>query len=205
MTRPYVVVHTAVSLDGATTGYEPDVGRFYALARTWNEDVTLTGADTILAQQAALAAVPRPGPAAGGPLLAVVDGRHRVEAWAALRDCGHWRDVVALRATAADGRVDLARALAMLAERHGARTVRVDSGGGLSGALLARGLVDEVSLLVHPVVAGTAGDRRWQGPGPLPPVALVRIAAEPLDGGLVWLRFAVERGSGMHRRQPHRP
>jgi 2,5-diamino-6-(ribosylamino)-4(3H)-pyrimidinone 5'-phosphate reductase len=76
--RPHVVVHVAVSLDGATTGFDPDVGRFYELARTWREDVTLVGADTILAQQEALAAVPRPGPAPDGPLLAVVDGRARV-------------------------------------------------------------------------------------------------------------------------------
>ena len=47
--RPHVVVHVAVSLDGATTGFDPDVERFYELARMWREDVTLVGADTILA------------------------------------------------------------------------------------------------------------------------------------------------------------
>ena len=191
MPRPRVVVHVAVSLDGATTGFEPDVGRFYALAKTWDEDVTLTGADTILAQRDALAAAPRPGPAPDGPLLAVVDGRERVEEWVALRECGHWRDVVALRATEAERHVDLAGALEMLAAEHAARTVRVDSGGGLTGALLRLGLVDEVSLLVHPCVAGAAGDRRWHGPDDLAPLALERIAAEALDGGLTWLRFAV--------------
>ena len=58
--RPRVVVHVAVSLEGATTGFEPDVGRFYELARRWDEDVTLTGADTILAQEEAVAASPPP-------------------------------------------------------------------------------------------------------------------------------------------------
>jgi 2,5-diamino-6-(ribosylamino)-4(3H)-pyrimidinone 5'-phosphate reductase len=53
------------------------------------------------------------------------------------------------------------------------------------------GLVDELSLLVHPCVAGAAGHRRWHGPGDLPPLGLEWIAAEPLDGGLVWLRCAV--------------
>jgi hypothetical protein len=72
--RPYVVAHVAVSLDGATTGFQPDVARFYRLARIWDEDATLAGADTILAQEAALVDAPRPGPAEDGPLLAVVDG-----------------------------------------------------------------------------------------------------------------------------------
>ena len=203
MTRPRVIVHVAVSLDGATTGFAADVARYYALARTWHEDVTLAGADTILAQEEALAGAPRPGPATDGPLLAVVDGRARVREWDALRDCGHWRGVVALRsrATHADRatvpelvtgyeRVDLAAALDALGEREGARAVRVDSGGALTGALLHHGLVDELSLLVHPFVAGSANDRRWHGPAPVPALAFRRLAAEPLDDGLVWLRYS---------------
>jgi len=156
--RPYVVAHLAVSLDGATTGFEPDVAKFYALAATWREDVTLAGADTILAQEKALDTAPRPGPVRDGPLLAVVDGKGRVRQWDALRDAGHWSDVLALHARhtpprAKDRavaewvlgaeRVDLAAALDELGRCRGARTVRVDSGGSLVGALLEAGLLDE--------------------------------------------------------------
>jgi 2,5-diamino-6-(ribosylamino)-4(3H)-pyrimidinone 5'-phosphate reductase len=186
--RPRVVVHVAVSLEGATTGFEPDVERFYELAGTWEEDVTLAGADTILAQEEALAASPRPGPAVDGPLLAVVDGRERVSRWEALRECGHWSDVLALRARTAGGRVDLAAALRTMRDR-GARVVRVDSGGELTGALLRRGLVDELSLLVHPVIAGSA--TRWHGPAPPPALVLRRVTAQRTGDGLVWLRYMV--------------
>jgi 2,5-diamino-6-(ribosylamino)-4(3H)-pyrimidinone 5'-phosphate reductase len=204
--RPHVVVHVAVTLDGATTGFEPDVGRFYALARTWMEDVTLAGADTILTQEKVLADAPRPGPAADAPLLAVVDGRGRVRQWAALRDCGHWSGVLALRAAATPAdvrgspereivtggeRVDLAAALGVLGQREGARIVRVDSGGALIGALLGGGLVDELSLLIHPCVAGAASERVWRGAAPVPPLALERLASEAFEDGLVWLRYRV--------------
>jgi 2,5-diamino-6-(ribosylamino)-4(3H)-pyrimidinone 5'-phosphate reductase len=202
--RPHVVVHVAVSLDGATTGFEPDVGCFYTLARTWREDVTLAGADTILAQEKALADAPRPGPAADGPLLAVVDGKGRIRQWDALRDCGHWSDVVALRAAAtpADAgdrhvreivtggeRVDLAAALEALGDREGARVVRVDSGGALIGALLGCGLVDEVSLLVHPCLVAAEENHAWHGSAPVPALALEPLASDRLDGGLAWLRY----------------
>jgi 2,5-diamino-6-(ribosylamino)-4(3H)-pyrimidinone 5'-phosphate reductase len=60
--RPHVVVHVAVALDGATTGFPADVGSFYQLVTTWHEDATLTGADTVLAQEATLQAGPQPGP-----------------------------------------------------------------------------------------------------------------------------------------------
>jgi 2,5-diamino-6-(ribosylamino)-4(3H)-pyrimidinone 5'-phosphate reductase len=208
--RPYVVVHVAVSVDGATTGFEPDVQRFYALARMWREDVTLVGADTILAQEKALAAVPRPGPAPDGPLLAVVDGRRRVREWEALRDCGAWSGVLALRAGATHAaperspvrelvtggeRVDLAAALGALGDR-GAEVVRVDSGGSLIGAMLRDGLVDEVSLLVHPRVTGAASDRRWHGSAPAAALNLKRLTCEPFDGGVVWLRYRVVRADG---------
>jgi hypothetical protein len=53
-----------------------------------------------------------------------------------------------------DERVDLPAALELLRREHGARAVRVDSGGRLNGAFLRAGLVDEVSLLVHAVLVG---------------------------------------------------
>jgi 2,5-diamino-6-(ribosylamino)-4(3H)-pyrimidinone 5'-phosphate reductase len=198
------VAHAAVALDGATTGFEPDVAKFYELARTWEEDVTLAGADTILAQETALAEAPRPGPAAGAPLLAVVDGRGRVREWEALRDVGHWSDVLALRAEATPPRpsdrptselvvgaerVDLRAALEALGERHRAKVVRVDSGGALTGALLAAGLVDEVSLLIHPRVGDVQAGRPWHGGAPVATAAFELLANETLDGDLVWLRY----------------
>jgi len=205
--RPYVVAHVAVSVEGATTGFEPDVSRFYALAGTWREELTLVGADTILAQEQALAAAARPGPAEGGPLLAVVDGRGRVREWEALRDVGHWSEVLALHAAATPPRpagrsvpelvvgterVDLAGALRAFGER-GVGLVRVDSGGSLIGALLSAGLLDEISLLVHPRLAGVRGDRRWHGSAPPPAAELDLVASETFDDGLVWLRYRLRR------------
>ncbi|HEX2075972.1 MAG TPA: dihydrofolate reductase family protein [Geodermatophilus sp.] len=206
--RPHVVAHVAVSLDGATTGFEPDVGTYYRLAAAWHEDVTLTGADTILAQEAALASASLSGPDPDGPLLAVVDGRGRVREWAALRAAGHWSDVVAVSTertpprdppvpeiVAGRERVDLSALLTTLGRRPGVAVVRVDSGGALLGALLDDDLVDEIGLLVHPVITGVAGSRRWYGGGSPPAVGLALADCRQLSGGLVWLRYRVVHGS----------
>lgn len=197
--RPFVVAHVAVSLDGATVGFPADIARFYKLIRTWHEDVTLTGADTVLAQETAMREGDHPGPARDGPLLAVVDSRARVHEWEALRTAGYWSDVVALGAEATPerfepvdeivggvDRVDLAAALDTLA-RRGARVVRVDSGGALIGALLHDGLVDEVSLLVHPSLTGHP-ERLWHGRAALDSVKLRLTHVEAFDD-LVWLRY----------------
>jgi 2,5-diamino-6-(ribosylamino)-4(3H)-pyrimidinone 5'-phosphate reductase len=193
-------VHVAVSLDGATTGFTPDVGLFYELAATWDEDVTLTGADTIVAQEPALATAAQPGPSPTGPLLVVVDSRARVSRWTELRDAGHWSDVLAVSSERTPPRpdavpelvlgrdsVDLPALLGALGRRPGADVLRVDSGGALTGALLAEGLVDEISLLVHPVLTGGP---RWSGAAPLPTTALTPIDCRTPGDGLVWLRYA---------------
>lgn len=67
-------------------------------------------------------------------------------------------------------------------------------GGGdpLAGELLGQGLVDEVSLLVHPVIAGE-GHASWSGGARLPTGArLERRAAERVEPDLAWLRFDVK-------------
>lgn len=205
--RPHVIVHMAVSLDGAIDGFDIDVGTYYRLAATWSEDATLVGADTILAQESALADTGR-GPASDGPLLAVVDSRARVSAWHALRAAGYWSDVIAVQAedtppryvdglatlVAGAHRVDLASALERLRLEHGISVVRVDSGGGLAGALLNADLVDEVSLVVHPVMAGSASLRRWYGTTTTR-LAFVTRSSDVLDGGIVWLRVNRRLGS----------
>jgi 2,5-diamino-6-(ribosylamino)-4(3H)-pyrimidinone 5'-phosphate reductase len=43
---PYVVIHNEMSLDARMDGLDVDLGRFYALARTWREDCTLVGTTT---------------------------------------------------------------------------------------------------------------------------------------------------------------
>jgi hypothetical protein len=48
-----------------------------------------------------------------------------------------------------------------------------------------------VSLLVHPLLAGPAGDRSWHGAGLAPRAALDLMSTESFDGGLVWCRYRV--------------
>jgi riboflavin biosynthesis pyrimidine reductase len=107
------------------------------------------------------------------PLLPVVDSRGQVKGWGTLLASGYWRAGVALcsgaipaghlawledhgvqRIVTGADRIDLAPALEELAASFGVKTVRVDSGGKLNGELLRLGLVDEISLLMHPFLVG---------------------------------------------------
>jgi len=218
---PHVVLHVEASLDGRIDQIQPDVGRFYRLAAGFHEDAILTGADTLLegaelpAQDDAEPPTPR-AIGGGGPLFVVTDSRCRFDRWNWLRKQPYWRDAVALVAQASpvDGlerlasqdvptivcgerRVDLRAALETLVAVYDVRTVRVDSGGALSGALVRAGLVDEVSVLLEPVLVGGVAPRTFlRGPDPSTPgdVAQLRLLnVEQFDDGLVWLRYEVAK------------
>ena len=94
--------------------------------------------------------------------------------------------------------VDLALVLEKLRERFGIRRVSIQGGGKINGAFLNAGLIDEVSLVIAPVVDGemdtpTAFD--VVGRSVHSPARLRLLSVERLDGGVVWLRYRVVRSS----------
>lgn len=94
---------------------------------------------------------------------------------------------------------DLAQAMQTLGTTFGVKTLLLEGGARINGAFLKAGLIDEISLLVYPGIdalsgvptvfeaAGAPDDRPARGQ------ALRHLATETLDGGAVWLRYAVER------------
>jgi riboflavin biosynthesis pyrimidine reductase len=107
--------------------------------------------------------------------------------------------VIIHAAVSLDGRTDGFPADDAMLRRLGATwpAARVLAGRDpLASELLAQGLVDEVSLLVHPFIAGE-GHASWAGGERLPPgIRLVRKSVERVERGLAWLRFEVTDGKG---------
>ncbi len=92
-------------------------------------------------------------------------------------------------------RVDLAKALTMLTDHYGPGTVMLDSGASLTNAMLNQGLVDEISLLVVPVVVGRNPQTLFHQVER--PVRLSLKNSRTFPGGYIHLLYAVE-----HNREP---
>lgn len=96
---------------------------------------------------------------------------------------------------AGDKRVDLAGALARMANRLGVRCILSTAGGGLNGALLRAGLIDELSVSFVPgLIGGVDTPTILDGPslavGEQPtPLRLLSVHADA--GGTVRLRYQV--------------
>jgi 2,5-diamino-6-(ribosylamino)-4(3H)-pyrimidinone 5'-phosphate reductase len=218
--RPDVILFNAISLDAQTIDFPADVGIYYQLAGFWKEDATLAGSDTLLMAGDAIppetpdAFCPAiPDPADTRPVLIIPDSRGRIKSWHYLRSLPYWKDFISLGSAKTPGdhlryleerhikkiitgksKVDLRRALEILYKEYGIKKIRVDSGGVLNSVLLSQGLVDELSLLVHPFLVRPKKSKTFisrHQPGLSDILHLNLVHYEQLGNGLLWLRYRV--------------
>ncbi len=208
-------MYNAVSVDGRNTGFEVDMGQYYGLASTWKEDITLVGSGTILSapmedytetEEDFKKAEIDPTDTRG--TMAVVDSGGKVRIWSSLRKSGYWKDFIALVSEttpeeyldyldkrhvswikAGKNKVDLRAALEEL-DKRGFERVRVDAGGVLNSLLLEQGLVNEVSVLIHPALAGEKGKPLYRSDSK---INLKLLECKQLEADLVWLRYTVSK------------
>jgi diaminohydroxyphosphoribosylaminopyrimidine deaminase/5-amino-6-(5-phosphoribosylamino)uracil reductase len=161
--RPHVLWKFAATLDGRSAAAD-GTSRWISSAASRAEvhelrrqvDAVVVGVGTVLADDPALTARDAGGALLGRqPLRVVVDSAGRTPPGARVLDDA----APTLVATAAevgagpDGRVDLAKLLAVLHAR-GIVSVLLEGGPSLAGAFLAAGLVDRVTAYVAPALLG---------------------------------------------------
>lgn len=214
-----MVVHNSMSADGATTGFLPHLGQHYGIAGELGATGRLVGSVTMLTGLDHGGADPLPDPGADRDRppagredaeywFLVDSGAHLNGRLHELRAFPGLRDVVVLvsRATpaaylqylserdyasvaAGDDHVMLAEALPWIRREFGVDRIIVDSGPILTRVLLDHGLVDEISLLIHPVAVGESGRRLFEGSTRTQRLEL--IASRPLEYGVVHLHYRV--------------
>lgn len=85
--------------------------------------------------------------------------------------------------------VDFKYALRRLHELFGIERVMLAGGGLINGALLDAGLIDELSVVLAPVIDGGDGASLFDRCGS---ASLELIESRELSGGAMWLRYAVK-------------
>ncbi|MFC1944444.1 dihydrofolate reductase family protein [Chloroflexota bacterium] len=218
-----VIMHNSVSLDGAFTDFEVDMELHYRAAGRYKADANLIGSNTISSGIDVYGGeilpedetdFTRPSRGANLPYWVIVDTkgitRYQLHTCRRFEFC---RDVIVLISEKTDDdyvsyleersydylvcgteHVDLEKALGILSTKYGVKTVLIDSGPTLNGVMLSMGLIDEISLLVSPVLVGSKSDKslalldtgsRNYG--------LELLTCEEFDGGLLLLRYKICR------------
>jgi 2,5-diamino-6-(ribosylamino)-4(3H)-pyrimidinone 5'-phosphate reductase len=220
---PKVILFNGTSIDGRMDWFSGDIGLYYELAGRWEADAMLSGSETMLAAYAAVDVPeedetafepPETDPNDSRQRLVVVDSRGRIRNWHQIRNEPYWRDPIVLCSdatpqeymgylkkrhvdtiVAGKDRVDLRVALEELNSRYGIKTIRVDSGGVLNGALLRARLVAEVSVLITPhLVGGTSPRSIFIAPDLTSPDGVIPLTlthVEQVRDSIVWLRYEV--------------
>jgi riboflavin biosynthesis pyrimidine reductase len=90
--------------------------------------------------------------------------------------------------------VDLSVALEKIGSRFGVRTLMLEGGGKMNGGMLRAGLVDEVSVLLAPVVDGRMGTPALFDftEDDTPRYRLALDSVEQRADDVLWLRYRVE-------------
>lgn len=124
----------------------------------------------------------------GDHVVAILSERVSDEYLAFLRD----RGVSYLLAGARE--VDLPLALEKIGGQFGVRTLMLEGGGRINGGMLRAGLIDEVSVLITPVVDGRIGTPAlFDVDGDeATPYRLALEAVERRADDVLWLRYRVE-------------
>ena len=178
-----VIIHNSISLDGSITNYKPNMGLHYQIAGKYRPDAHLIGSNTIKTGiELYEEAVPqeeekdfqRPKRNTDIPYWVIPDTKGALKGL--LHTCRRFefcRDVIILVSertardyidylaernydyhVVGDDHVDLKASLEILSEKYQVRKVLVDAGRILGNLLLERGLVSEISLLIHPIIVG---------------------------------------------------
>lgn len=127
------------------------------------------------------------GEADGHPLLVIMSENVPEEHLEMLR-----KNNVSLIATGKE-RIDLERAMEILAEKFGVRQLILVGGGNINGGFLEAGLVDEVSIMIAPGIDGRKGETAvfdgctWKGESPY---HLKLKSVEQVSGTeVIWARY----------------
>lgn len=178
-----IIIHNSISLDGSLTGFMPDMELHYKIAGDYKPDAHLIGSNTIIKgielfgedvpeESPEDFSSPKRNPSL--PCWVIVDSTGSLKG--ILHTCRRFeycRKVIVLVSettpkdyirhlkdrnyeyiVAGDYKVDLLFAIEQLREKSGIHKILTDTGRVLGNILLNAGIVNEISLLVHPLIVG---------------------------------------------------
>jgi len=220
MKKPKVILHNSISLDGSLLGFDVDMEKHYQIAGSYQADIHLIGSNTVeMGIKMFNPQIPKeeksdfvkPERDGNLPLWVIVDTKGKLQGLHHVyRRFEFCKDVAVLvsRKTpksyldhlkernydfhiVGEDHIDCPLALELLAKQYHSKTILTDTGRILNCILINEGLVDEISLLVHPVIVGTNPYALFSGVKG--DIKLELASAKEMGDGKVWLTYKVQR------------
>jgi 2,5-diamino-6-(ribosylamino)-4(3H)-pyrimidinone 5'-phosphate reductase len=217
--HPRIILHNSISIDGSLTGFDVNMGLHYQVAGEYEPDAHLIGSNTIKTGIEVYGdGVPpeesddfeKPERDEGLPYWVVPDSKGSLKGMLhTMRRFEFCRDVLIFvsKRTPEDyikhlkernydyhivgtEKVDIEGALEILSNKYNVKTILADTGSKLGNLLVSKGLVSEISMLVHPVIVGKKSLNMFNYIDKNIKLSLVK--SKSLDDGIIWLIYAIE-------------
>lgn len=213
-----VVLHNSVSLDGSLTGFMPDMEIHYQLAGSFKADANLVGSNTIISGIELFGeSIPaeealdfeKPIRDKSLPYWVIPDTKGKLQGM--LHTCRRFefcRDVIVLVSESTSDKylrhldernydylvcgsvnINFTKAFTLLTEKYQISTLLTDTGQILGSILLNQGLIDKISILIHPLIVGKGCYPMFASIGNQ--VSLSLIQSETHGKGLQWQVYEV--------------
>lgn len=208
-----IIIHNSVSLDGSLTGFMPDMELHYRIAGGYKPDAHLIGANTIITGNEMFGeGIPEELPSdfvaperdPKLPWWVITDSQGRLKGM--LHTCRRFeycRDVIILASEstppeylahlkernysfilAGKDKVDIMTCIEQLRERFRINKILTDTGRILGNMLINLGIANEISILIHPLIAG---EKSYQMFSDIKEeLTLVLKKSESFENGCVW-------------------
>ena len=217
--KPEIIIHNSISLDGSLTGFMPDMTLHYKIAGDYKPDAHLIGADTVITGNEMFGeGIPEESPSdfeqpnriPGLPWWIVVDSGARLKGM--LHTCRRFeycRDVILLVSEKTPSgyldhlkernyrfiisgkeKVDLIMAFDRLMEEFGISRILTDTGRVLGNILFNLGIVNELSLLIHPLIVGEKCYPMFSEINGNKSLKLIK--SEQFENGCIWAVYRTE-------------
>ncbi|MCE5347020.1 MAG: dihydrofolate reductase family protein [Bacteroidales bacterium] len=214
-----IIIHNSISLDSSLTGFMPDMSLHYKIAGDYKPDAHLIGSETIIKGIEMFGEeVPEELPGdfnpsnrhSSMPWWVIVDSGGKLKGFLhTCRRLEYCRDIIILVSERTPGdyitylkernykfivtgkeKVDLRMALEQLREEFNVARILTDTGRVLLNILLNMGMVNEISLLVHPLIIGENGYSIFSNVNRNLNLKLKK--SEQFENGCVWMVYSVE-------------
>ena len=209
---PNIILHNSISLDGSLTNFDVNMELNYQIAGEYKPDAHLIGSNTIkIGIELYGNASPeekndfiKPERDSKLPYWVILDTKGKLKNHLhEVRRFEFCKDVIILisKVTPKDyihylkernydnhvvgsSQDDLEKALELLAKNYNLKTILTDTGKILGNILINRGLVKEISLLIHPVIVGKNAYTIFSNINPN--IKLKLLKNEILNEGYIW-------------------
>jgi 2,5-diamino-6-(ribosylamino)-4(3H)-pyrimidinone 5'-phosphate reductase len=183
--KPNIILHNSISLDGSLTNFEVNMEIHYQIAGNYKPDAHLIGSNTIEAGIKLYGSSTteekndynKPDRGKNLPYWIIIDtdGKlinhlHEIRRFEFCKDIiiliskktdKNYIEYLKLRNydyfIVGDKKIDIKKSIEILKNKYNINTILTDTGRILGNILLNLGLVNEISLLIHPAIVGKKG------------------------------------------------